>query len=229
MKTSSINALLEAAGLVILHLTQNKTLQKTMSAFGFPAQRLQFGEKLLNDIRQVGSTRSQDTDEARRLSHQIDQDGEVAFQTFRDHVAVARAAYRQQPLALQELKISKLITGKWNWVQQALEFYEQAPRHMSQLQQFGATPEAFQQNEAAVQALLALKAQRLDRKGKVESNTQRRNQKIKELRAWYGDFRRLARVAFKEDPQLLETFGIVVPSKPRKRKPDTTPATSDQP
>ena len=115
MKTSSINALLEAAGLVILHLTQNKTLQKTMSGFGFPAQRLQVGEHLLNDIRQVGSTRNQDTGEARRLTHQIDQDGEVAFQTFRDHVAVARAAFRQKPLALQELKISKLLTGKWNW------------------------------------------------------------------------------------------------------------------
>ena len=89
---------------------------------------------------------------------------------------------------------------------------------MAHMQKFGATPEAFGQNEAAVQALLDLKAQRRERKGRVEDSTQQRNQQIKELRAWYGDFRRLARVAFKENPQLLETFGIVVPSGPRKRK-----------
>lgn len=230
MKISTIKALLEAAGLVILHLSQNKALQKAMGAFGFTPQRVQVGQKLLDDVRQVGSTRTQETDEARRISHQINQEGKVTLQIFRDHVAIARAAFRQEPLALQELKITRLDSNKWGGVQQALEFYEQAPKHMTQLQKFGATPEAFGQNQAAVQALLALKAQRLDRKGKVESNTQRRDQKIKELRAWYSDFLRLARVAFKEDPQLLETFGIVVPSKPRKRKrvvkaPTETPTT----
>ena len=219
MKTSSIKGLIEAAGLVILHLSQNKDLQRVMSAFGFTLQRVQVGKKLLDDVRQTGSNRKQGTDEARRLSHQINQEGKATLQTFRDHVAIARAAFRQEPLALRELKVTTLTSNKWDGVQQALEFYEQAPKHMTQLQKFGAVPEAFQQNEAAVQALLALKAQRLDRKGKTESNTQQRNQKIKELRDWYGDFRRLARVAFKNDLQLLETFGIVVPSKPRKRKP----------
>ncbi len=218
MNTSSIKALIEAAGLVILHLSQNKDLQKIMSAVGFTPQSVRVGKKLLDEVNQTGSVRKQGADEARRLSHQINKEGKATLQTFRDHVAIARAAFRQEPLALQELKIATLASNKWDGVQQAREFYEQAPQHMTQLQKFGATPEAFQQNEAAVQALLALKAQRLDRKGKTESTTQRRNQKIKELREWYGDFRRLARVAFKNDLQLLETFGIVVPSTPRRRK-----------
>ncbi len=218
MKTSSIKALIEAAGLVVLHLSQNKTLQKAMNAVGFTPQRVQVGKKLLNDVHQTGSDRKQDADEARRLSQQINQEGKTTLRTFRDHVAIARVAFRQEPLALREMKVATLTSNKWDGVQQAREFYEQAPKHMAQLQKFGAIPEAFQQNEAAVQALLALKAQRLDRKGKTESGTQRRNQKIKELRDWYGDFRRLARVAFKNDLQLLETFGIVVPSTPRKRK-----------
>ena len=218
MKTSSIKGLIEAVGLVVLHLSQNKALQKAMSAVGFTPQRVQVGKKLLDDVHQTGSDRKQDADEARRMSHQINQEGKATLQTFRDHVAIARVAFRQEPLAMQEMKVATLTSNKWDGVQQAREFYEQAPKHMAQLQKFGAIPEAFQQNEAAVQALLALKAQRLDRKGKTESSTQRRNQKIKELRDWYGDFRRLARVAFKNDLQLLETFGIVVPSTPRKRK-----------
>jgi hypothetical protein len=218
MNTSSIKGLIEAVGLVILHLSQNKDLQRVMSAVGFTPQRVQVGKKLLDEVQRTGSDRKQSTDEARRLSHQINTEGKATLQTFRDHVAIARAAFRQDLLALQELKVATLASNKWDGVQQAREFYEQAPKHMTQLQKFGAIPEDFQQNEAAVQALLALKAQRLDRKGKTESNTQQRNQKIKELRDWYGDFRRLARVAFKNNLQLLETFGIVVPSQPRKRK-----------
>jgi hypothetical protein len=218
MKTASIKALIEASGLVILHLSQNKELQKAMSPFGFTPQRVQVGKKLFDEVQQVGSARNQETDEARRISQQINEDGRVTLQTFRDHVAIARVAFPREPLALQELKIAKLVRNKWDRVQQARDFYEQAPKHMARLQQFGASAEAFGQNEAAVQALLALRAQRLDRKGKMESGTQQRNQKIKELRDWYGDFRRLVRIAFKDDLQRLETFGIVVPSKPRKRK-----------
>ena len=175
----------------------------------------------------IGNTREERAMTMRHLSQQITQDGKTVLNAFRDHIAIARAAFRQEPLMLQELKIDKAQQGRWAWVQQALNFYEQTPRHLAKLQQYGATPESLQQNQAAAQALFDLRAQRLNQKGKAEHGTQERNQAIRELRVWYSDFRRLARVAFHEKPQLLETFGIVVRSAPRKRKPTAgaTPAT----
>ena len=68
-----------------------------------------------------------------------------------------------------------------------------------------------------MEALLALKAQRMKCKGEAEHSTQVRNQTLQELRAWYGEFRKLARMAFQQTPQTLETFDIVVRSSPRKR------------
>ena len=219
MKTDSISGLLKATQLALSGLTEDKELQKQMSTYGFTSKKTQEGQNILGRVQAVTSTREQKAMAMRRLSSQITQDGKTVLNAFRDHASIARAAFRQDPLALRELKISKLNQGTWSWVQQALDFYEQTPLHMAKLQQFGAVPEAFQQNQAAAQALFAMRARRLNQKGKAEHHTQEKHQAIRELRAWYGDFRRLARVAFRESPQLLETFGIVVRSKPRKRKP----------
>lgn len=218
MNTTSITTLLKATALAIRGLSEDKDLQNQMSIFGFTSKQTQDGKKILGRVQLTASTREENTNTIRRLSHQIVQDGKATMNVFRDHAAIARAAFRQEPLVLQELKINKLDQGQWGWVQQALDFYELAPKHMTQLQKFGATPETFQQNQAAAQALFDMRAQRLNRKGKAEHNTQERNEAIRELRTWYSDFRRLARVAFRKSPQLLETFGIVVSAKPRKRK-----------
>ncbi len=218
MKITTTDQLIEAVKLVIRAISGDKTMQKKMSAYGFTPQSLQQGTKLLNGVELVSDTREQAQRNTRHLSHQIAQDQQTTRNTFRTHAAIARTAFREEPLLLQDLKVDKMVSGDWAWTKQALNFYKEAPTQMNRLQQFGATPESFQQNQAAVQALLDRKAQRLEGKGKAEDFTQERNRKIKELRDWYGEFRRLARIAFKENPQLLETFGIVVPSTPRKRK-----------
>ena len=218
MKITTTDQLIEAVKLVIRAISGDKTLQKKMSVYGFTPQGMQQGTALLNQVELTSDTREQTKRDTRHLSHRITQDQQTTRNTFRNHVAIARTAFREEPLLLQDLKVDKMVSGDWAWAKQALDFYKEAPAQMTRLQQFGAVPESFQQNQAAVQALLDRKAQRLEYKGKIEDATQARNRKIKELREWYGEFRRLARIALKENPQLLETFGIVVPSGPRKRK-----------
>ncbi|MGB3850244.1 MAG: hypothetical protein WA958_09770 [Tunicatimonas sp.] len=218
METSTTDQLIDAAVLAIRPLLSNKNLQKRMSAYGFTPQRLQQGTALLNAVQLIGDTREENNREARHLTNQIAHDRLVAQTMFRTHAAIARTAFRETPLVLQDLNISKLVNGAWAWTKQALEFYKLAPTQMEQLQRFGAIPEEFQQNQAAVEALIDLRNERVQQKGKTQNLTQERNQKIRALREWYGEFRQLARLAFKEKPQLLETFGIVVPSGARKCK-----------
>ena len=229
MNTRAVSKLLDASQLALRGLSEDRELQKQMSAYGFTPKRTQEGQGLVGRVQLIGNTRQQSAMTMRRLSQQIKQDGQTVLNAFRDHAAIARAAFRQDPLVLEELKISKIQQGKWAWVQQALDFYEQTPLHLAKLQQYGATPEGLQQNQAAAQALFDLRTQRLNQKGKAEHSTQEKSQAIRELRIWYSDFLRLARVAFREKPQLLETFGIVVPAKPRRRKPTADAAPTTQP
>ncbi len=228
MNTRAVSKLLDASQLALRGLSEDQELQKQMSAYGFTPKRTQEGHGLVGRVQLISNTRQQSAMTMRRLSQQIKQDGQTVLDAFRDHAAIARAAFRQEPLVLQELKIDKIQQGKWAWVQQALDFYEQTLRHLAKLQQYGATPEDLQQNQAAAQALFDLRAKRLNQKGKAEHGTQERNQAVRELRTWYSDFLRLARVAFREKPQLLETFGIVVRSAPRKRKPTVETTVADE-
>jgi len=217
MKTTSISDLFEAVSLAILNTTANDEVQKRMGSFGMSPRRMQEGKSLLENAQNVYSKQEQHYDEARRMSVQIEEDSRKALEAFNDHVAIAKAAFRKEPHMLQELKVRRVASAKWQKVQQATDFYSKAPLHMEKLVQYGASEESFQQNRAAVEALMALKAERLRKKGDAENSTQERNEVIKELRNWYGDFRKLARIAFKDNPQILESFGMVVTSYRKKR------------
>ena len=217
MKTSTKSGLLEAVHLALLNLSDNRNLQQKLNVYGFNSKRIQEGNALLGRARLMDQTQQQHYTDTRQVSLRIEQDGEAALELFRDHVAIAKTAFRKEPLVLQELNIKKIQGKPWGWTQQAQVFYQKAVSYRDRLQSYGGMPESFEQNQAAVEALLALKAQRLKCKGEAEHGTHVRDQTLKELRAWYGEFRKLARLAFQHTPQILETFGIIVRSSPKKR------------
>ena len=171
MKTTTVDKLIEAVGLAIRAISGDKTMQKKMSAYGFTPQSLQQGNKLLNGVELVSDTREQAQRNTRHLSHQIAQDRQTTRNTFRTHVAIARTAFREEPLLLQDLKVDKMVSGDWAWTKQALNFSEAPGANRPGCSSSGRSPESFQQNQAAVQALLDRKAQRLEGKGKAEDFT----------------------------------------------------------
>jgi hypothetical protein len=218
MKISTIDQLIEAVELVILHLTENKDLQDSMSAYGLTLKRVQAGDALLKNVLQMHTTQEDHYTVARGMSRQIEEDSDAALDVFKGHIAIARSAFRKEPHILKELKINKIKAARWALTLQAKAFYTKAPAYMDTLLQFGATQASFDQNKASIKALLTLKARRRKKKGDAEDSTQQKNEAIKELKEWYSEFRRLARMAFKKNPQVLETFGMVVLSGPKKRK-----------
>jgi len=54
---------------------------------------------------------------------------------------------------------------------------------------------------------------RLTKKGMAENSTEAKKKAVKVLKIWVQEFRSVARIAFKDTPQILEIFGIKVSSK----------------
>lgn len=77
---------------------------------------------------------------------------------------------------------------------------------------FGFTVEELQQAKASVEALLALRDDRMLKKGEAENCTVSKNDAAKQLRSWVREFHAAARLALKDQPQKLEAFGIRVRS-----------------
>lgn len=209
MKVRTVIQLLEAVRLAIVNTLANKELQQKLTPYGFTPKRMKEGKALLERVQLLEKVQRQHYISSRQLSEQIKQDTEVARDQFREHIAVARTAYRKEPLVIQELGVQRMATTKLGWIEQAKKFYEQAPQYAERLQQYGAPAALLQQNYAAVNALEALQAQRFLSKGNAEDSTQEKAQALRALRAWYGEFRKIARIAFQNNPQFLETFGIV--------------------
>ncbi len=218
MKITTIAQLFKAVQLATQNTSDNEELQKKLNVYGFTPKRIQEGKVLFEQARLVNNTQEQHYDTSRQLTFQIKQDSDAALEVFKEHVSIAKIAFRKEPLVIEELKIEKVSRKTWEWAQQAIDFYSKAPKYMERLQQYGVTQEALQQNKAAAEALLALDGQRLKKKGDAENSTQVKAAAIKALRVWYAEFSKLARVAFQETPQMLETYGIVILSSKRKRK-----------
>ncbi len=69
------------------------------------------------------------------------------------------------------------------------------------------------QNQASVEALIAMRNRRMQKKGEAEEATRLRNESMKALHLWMKEFRSIARIALQDSPQLLEALGIIVKSQ----------------
>ncbi len=212
MPNQSISSLFESSRLAIYHTTEDAEIQKKMSNFGFSPKRIQEGKALRDTARQWHETKDQHYDERQSVSNQAKVSNQAARLLFKDHVKVAKVAFRQQPELLHSFRISNLSNRTWDWTEQALTFYHKVEPHAAQMALHNVEPAALQQNKATIEAALTMKDQRMKKKADAENTTQTRNYALKALRNWLTEFHAAARLAFKDSPQMLEAFGIKVKS-----------------
>ncbi len=212
MSKLSITELFELVRLAILCMEQDVDIQKRMASYGFPPKRIQEAKALRQQTMLLHDAKEDRYDEGWALSQQLSTDMEKVLAAFKEHVKVARTAFRTDPVLLHALKIKRIATRRWEWPVQALNFYTKLETRQASMTPFGISQEELQQTKASVEAILDQKAARIRKKGEAQGSTQQRNQAIKTLHAWLTEFHGIARIAFKDNPQTLESFGILVPS-----------------
>ena len=213
MKLQSQKQVLEAAQLITTNVRKDPALQKQLTAFSFPPKRMQEGNGLLNAAKMHHQNQIDQYDQKWAIDHQLSIDVKAVCTTFRDHARVAKTAFRHDPVTLRTLKVKAISGNPWTCVKEAVYFYSQLKNHVAAMTAYGLTAEVIEQSRAAAEAVLETKSDRAHRKGMAEDSTQEKRKAFEALRTWIMDFRRTARLAFRENPQLLEVFGIKVPSK----------------
>lgn len=210
MKLDTIGGVIEAAGLAITNTAKDPEVGKRMGLYGFPPKRMLEGENLHTLVRELQMGKMNYYDTHWQIVHRIAQEMEAVRPVFMEHVTIARFAFRNETVVLHALNIKKISPQKWGWVKQADTFYSKLMPYAGQMAVHGVTEEVLVQTKASVEALLALRQDRLYKKGEAEDSTENRNQAIKMLRQWVREFRAAARLALKDKPQKLEAFGISV-------------------
>ena len=204
--------LVDAVRLAINNGQGDPEALQLMAKYGFGPEQWQAGHALLQRAEQCFDQCNTLEHERWALSQQINEGLLSVNEQFKEHVQAARFAFRQQPSLLHSLEIDRLATRRWESVRQSAFFYRQLQDKKLSLQAYGVSPKAVQQAAAAVEELLHQREQRTHRSGRAQHGTQEKRAALTELRAWMVEFRGVARLAFRQQPQLLEIFGMKVPS-----------------
>ena len=213
MSNYSLSGKLSAAQTAIYNALEHADIQKKLTAYGFNAKRLQEGNALLNTALLLQDEKSDRYGEKQELSARLRSQEEEVRKLFRKHVATVRLAYSDEPATLSRFNISTISTKKEAWQMQASYFYRVAAQSSDVLARYQLSAEELAQNQAGVEALIASRNRRLQKKGEAEEATRHRDQQMRELQAWMREFRTIARLALRDNPQLLEALGISVKSQ----------------
>ena len=82
---------------------------------------------------------------------------------------------------------------------------------------YGYTKAIILQRLNEIENIYHLMDQKISASGEAQHSTQVRNRKLRELDRWVSEYKKVARLAFRDSPQYLEKLGIVAKSGTGKK------------
>ena len=210
MNLYSYEGLAEAAQLIIDILQEDPQAKQRLEAVGFDNAQFMVGKNRIQAVDTYLTTRTQLEQERWSLSKQMN----AGVQAVRDQLSVHRKAasfaLRDKPVQLHSLSIDRLERGIWGCVKQSINFHQQLLQQKISLEAQGISQKDVREALKTATQLLQNKKVRFHQKGLRQQNTRELRQAIVALRAWVMEFRANARLAYRQQPQMLEMFGIRV-------------------
>ena len=203
----------DAARQAIGTTEQEATIRQKMKQYGFTPARMKEGKTLLTQAITARKKKDAYYDTQWEMAQQINAQLEAVQGQFKEHMKVARTAYRNESSLLHALRIERTARRGWPCVRQAAYFYHKLQERKLSLEAYGISTQEIQQATADTNELMVLRQGRIRQKGFAESCTQEKKKAFRALQAWVSEFRSIARIAFKDNPQLLEAFGMLVRAK----------------
>lgn len=170
------------------------------------------GKQLLSQAMQAIVEQSRTSGEVFDAKDECDRVCQIARKQYRRDVTMARAVLRDKRGALERLALQNVRKAdRTGWMMQARQFYRGALDDVA-LQQLlveaALTPDKLEGGLGLINQIdHCLHVQDATR-GAARAATQRRDEAMKRLDAWMKDFRGIARIALRDQPQLLAKLGL---------------------
>ncbi len=214
MKKNTITAEMAGARLAAENALEHAIIKKKLATVGYDQKKLLAGKALSEEVYLLCSVQ-QDKYAAQyegtdALKEQL---AEVQAR-YRQHVKRARLAFEGQRSIRELLQINgKRKTDTVGQLDQIYAFYSKIEQYLEVIARYDVKAEEIAQTKAMVEALQAGQRKRTARRGEAQHATQQRDRKRRELKDWMTQFRKAARLALHDNPQLLEVLGIQVASQ----------------
>lgn len=209
----AIDDLIDHARTVFENAKSHPLASTKMAEFGYHKQKIEEGKALLEAMLSLQMEQEDCYSNEKGLKQQLDRDLEAVKALYKEHLGIARFTFRNDAAMQARLELHRpRKRSQAKATHQIRKFYIRVEEVMPQMKKYGAKVEEFAQAKAMIDAISAARAKRKQCQGNAQSATQQRNKAKKELQAWLADFKKIARVALKDEQQLLEVFGMVVRS-----------------
>ena len=209
----SIDSFLNQAQVAIDNALATPQVQAYLTEFGYTPERIQEGKMLYEKALAAQQRQKAEYGEQVGATATLNEAWSTAKKSYMRLVKIARIAFKRNVGVAIKLDLNgdrkQSLLG---WLLQAKQFYTNAlgdPEVMNALGQYGMTSAKLEAAQAQMQAVEAADLAQEKEKGEAQSATKMRDGAIDVLDDWLDDFVAIARVALEEDPQLLETMGIL--------------------
>jgi hypothetical protein len=220
---SSIADLLHAAQVAINNTQSDAEIAARMTAYGYDAARMNEGKQRWAAAQAAVNQQTATEGTQREQTAQLrccEQEARDAYQSL---AKVARAVFPRHASQLATLGLTgRTPVNMAGFLTAATTLFDNALNNAqikTTLASYGYDEAKLQSERAKIAACDAASQQQESAKGASQQATQERDAALKALNDWLSQFIKIARVALRDKPQLLEKMGIVItPRKPRKPK-----------
>ncbi|MCP4220385.1 MAG: hypothetical protein GY765_37490 [bacterium] len=193
--------------------TNDTRVTTRMLIFGYTPQMVGTGNTLFVDTKAHQESRDLLKTDGKLTTKRMWEKQEEADAAARDTMGFCSIIFKNDADLVEDLFLEKILPrGLAEWLDRYEKVYKrllETPRAVEGLALLGVTLERLQAEQQMVVDVAALDAVRQQLKADAQDATQLRNKSFIELKRWVQDYRDVARVAFRDNEQLLEKLGIL--------------------
>lgn len=205
-------SLLLKAETAITNVKTVPALSEALRALGYTPERLAEGEKLLAAAKSLDAVQKKEYGEQYQATEQQNAQREKLNTVYIMHLQLARIAFAEDAAAFTGLQLGgtrkESLSGS---IAQMATFYTNLLANNAWQQSLAKFNIQKQQLDAAQQELQKLQAaysSQMKETGEAQKATQKRDEAVDALQAWFGPFVKVARIALGNNPQMLEMLGV---------------------
>jgi hypothetical protein len=217
---------------VVLENIQQVELKNVLVKYGYDDPRLNEGQVSYDNVMVLVEKQKAAIAEKLQAQRDFDVAMDEAFKHYTESVKISRRALLKDNGSIRDLGINSAQPRVFDeWLKTARSFYTTAlsnQKIMNSMALFGTSQEKMQNGLNLLTALEPLFAIKTNMAGLAQVATKAKNEGIKAMSIWYRDFITIARIAFHDDKEHLERFGVIVMAPGTHKKKETTDTTSTQ-
>lgn len=214
MKISSFSQseLTYYVNIAVQAVTTIPDLEASMAEAGLSLEKVTVGNVLSNDVLNWQTKQEDAQINADKAKRRLNQVRNTIDSIYSKHRIAARFVYREDEDMLKKLQVQGNRKKRYpDWLDQVQQFYKYLDGEV--LKPVGILPKEITEVKKLIAQLTELQVLYFDSRRQAQQVTEMKQKAVLKLRQWFRYFISTAELACKDNPQLLEAMGIVVPSR----------------